>query len=317
MPTPQPIPLRRDRSVAETINVTFAFIRQNFVPLARCLLLTAVPIYAVSALASLVAQVQTVGAFEAASSPEAALQAWGTGGGLMLFGIVVNIVGIVVFLIVTYAYLRLYEREGHGDLAVGQVWKEARPHFFRMLGTLAFLLLAAAMAFVVLFIPCLGFLAVVVGGTYLLVGITPLLPMRVWEDGDLFTALSRSRTLVQGYWWPTFGFVIVVYVTQTLMSFLLILPGMALGVVTGLHQVPALSIDLSYAGAAVIAAFGFVGQVGAALVYAVPILATGFYYLTLVERHEHAGLRERVAARREAVVRSDDAGAAEGPAWAL
>lgn len=315
MPTPHRIRLRRERDVAETINVTFAFIRQNFVPLARCLLLTAVPVYAVAALVSLFVQVQTVGALEAASAPGEVMAAWGTGGGLMLFGLAMNVVGVVLFLVVTFAYMRLYESEGHGDLPVGRVWKEASPYFVRMLGTLLFLIVAVGASFVILLVPCLGFLAVLVGGTYLLVGLAPLLPMRVWEDRDLFSALQRSRQLVKGHWWPTFGFVLVAYVTQMLMSFLLVLPGMVLGVVAGLHQVPDLSIDLSYAGAAVVAAIGFVGQIGAALIYAVPILAMGFYYMSLVERHEHVGLRERVAERQRAVTGDDDR--AEGPAWAL
>ena len=54
-----------------------------------------------------------------------------------------------------------------------------------------------------------GFLAFIVPGIYLAVAFAVVIPVLLFEGVPTGSALRRSRDLVQGLWWPTFGTVLV------------------------------------------------------------------------------------------------------------
>lgn len=64
----------------------------------------------------------------------------------------------------------------------------------------------------------LGFLALVIPGIYLAVAWFLAAPARLTEDVKGWSALRRSRQLVRGRWWPTFGTLVVAYLIAAIVG---------------------------------------------------------------------------------------------------
>jgi hypothetical protein len=60
-------------------------------------------------------------------------------------------------------------------------------------------------AFLTVFLAGIGFLFCIVPGVYLWISWTLVVPVVLFEEGRGRGALSRSRALVRGRWWPTCG----------------------------------------------------------------------------------------------------------------
>ena len=70
-----------------------------------------------------------------------------------------------------------------------------------------------------------GFLLLVIPGIYMMIALMVVVPVLMVEDIRGFKALRRSRDLVKGRWWPTFGLVILgVFLIPPILQTLLVLP---------------------------------------------------------------------------------------------
>ncbi len=64
----------------------------------------------------------------------------------------------------------------------------------------------------------LAFVALIVPGVYLSVALCLTLPVLLFEGGGPFHAFGRSRSLVKGRWWPTFGLLLVGYLLVSILG---------------------------------------------------------------------------------------------------
>lgn len=90
-------------------------------------------------------------------------------------------------------------RDGKRDSSLGELVREVLPVLPRLAAGLIFIVVAAGAAAVLLVVP----------GLYLLTIWAVALPVILIERRGLFDSLGRSRQLVRGSGWPTFGVVLV------------------------------------------------------------------------------------------------------------
>ncbi len=122
--------------------------------------------------------------------------------------------------------------------AFGQAWREARPAFWRLLGTAALVLVAVLLAMAVPLLPLIA--AVAFGAPTALQAVTaifgvplavplmiacyvwlaPATPILVLERRGARAALRRSTEIVRGRWWRTFGVLALATVVTVFVEFI-------------------------------------------------------------------------------------------------
>ena len=143
-----------------------------------------------------------------------------------------------------------------------------------------------------------SFFLFILPGIYMIVILTFVPIVRLCEKGSFFSAISRARQLISGSWWSTLGLLLVLYIIQTVFSFIFQLPSSILtffviftGAMEGggdvsnmnsMSQFPILTAIL-----AIIAALGY-------FAYAITVVGITFQFFSLVEKKEAASLVDRV-----------------------
>jgi hypothetical protein len=101
----------------------------------------------------------------------------------------------------------------------GEVWTEIRPLLLPLLGLTIIYTLIVVVGLIVFIIP----------GIWLYVMFALATPALVLERGRIFTALGRSRLLVRGSWWRTFGILLLAAIIAAIISMIIALPFDLLG----------------------------------------------------------------------------------------
>lgn len=140
---------------------------------------------------------------------------------------IAGMVGLALQLLVTAVVAVVVSRAVIGrTLTFGQAVDLLRP---RLLPLLGLILLVSALV-------TLGLIAFTIPGVWLFVLFTPAVPALMLEHGSLQAAMRRSRDLMRGAWWRTFGLLLVVVaigITAQLVvgSLLSLLAGTGTGVI--------------------------------------------------------------------------------------
>ncbi len=300
------IDFRRIRAVGDVLNSTFVFLRQNTEKLGKSLLYYLAPVAALMAIFSTLTQ-------SALADPDA------------LFGIDVSLLFMVFFsamitvsvaVTVVHGYVMLYQDRGPEGFDLGDVRRLLKAKFFRIFGTMFFLLFLAFIGYMVSLVPMalmagmamafagmgtaavfLASLLMVVGYlgflTFFAVTLSLMLPMRMREPIGLWAATGRCFRLARNNWWATFGVFFVATLLYFMLSLVLNIPYFILTWGGELHAADAGNGTL-YSG--LLIALNVVGSVGGMFFYSVPLTATALQYFNLVERKEMKGLLQRIAA---------------------
>jgi hypothetical protein len=134
-------------------------------------------------------------------------------------------------------------------------------------------------------------LAVFLAGlVYVLTIVAILFPMRAFESIGIIEGLSRSLSLVKGYWWQTFGVIFIAWLISTVLGGIFSMPSVFLSFVQGMNTLEGGNMVLRV----LLVVSGVLGGMANALLYSIPMLATGFQYFNLLERKEGVGLMARI-----------------------
>lgn len=288
------IRFQRMRDVGEVINVTFRFLRENMAEFGRALLVILGPVVLVGAILGFLWQRQffaSMGSFDGGdpANPFAMFEQIFTPA---YFGVViVGMVGPLLLVVLTYAYVALYRRGLQGQITPGVLWEEASPLLLPFLGyTLVFGLVMGVSA-IVMIIPCLGALAWIVGYVYAMPILALTYVARATDQDGLKSSLSRVRMLIKGEWWATFGVMVIAAIIVFIAAIVLSLPGSIAGFGMGFNS---LSGD---APASVNTGLLALSSLLGLLVYAaypIPIVAMAFQYGNLTEQYEGTELQYRL-----------------------
>lgn len=272
----QGINLRQKRDFGDLLSVTFEFLKENFKPLFRLLLIYVGPFLLVSAILGATIQAnnfQTIISRDFNSLHEIFDYKY-------LLLIIVSVVSNVFLVGAVYGYIALYYKHGSNDFEIEDVWENMKENFWMLLGTTIVSGIIAGFATLFFIIP----------GIYVGVCLSIILAMRVIEQNPLGDAISRCFTLVKSDWWLTFGIIIVVYIIVSMLSFVFVIPQLIITALVSFSSIQGTDADYGIAYKIVTTITTFCTS----FLSAIPMITLAFHYFNLVEKKENPGLTYRI-----------------------
>lgn len=302
-----PLEIRRARGFGELVNLTFAFLRENFKKLSMSILYIVGPPALITGVLvgwnyiDLLLSLNDGGMLEDFQAGAAIS---------IIVGLLVGVIATLLMVGVVNQFVFLYMERGPDGFDVQDVWQATRASFGRIFVTLLVLgaigvgiyLLMIGMVFIGaalgdtlgIFFGILMVLAFGVGYIYFLVTLAPFFAARLYEPIGVFAALSRSMQLVKGYWWETLGIVFVVGMVANFLGSILMIP---VGIVMGIAQITSEGgeeiMNTGMLGV-VMTALIMLGMVVSYLIVAMPMLAGTLQYFNLVEKSEGVGIMSKI-----------------------
>lgn len=310
--TPPVINFKKERNFSEKLNATFAFLSQNFRPMAKSLLLIAGPFALLTGIFYGIYQAYTLGtAFGTTGT-----NPWENAGNISYM--VISIVMMVIFsfiattlvVAIVMRHIKMYIREGHANISTSHLWSSIWGDFFRVLGTTFYMVVLFVFSIMLLAIP-IGLLSldgpnpVVIGlfmffGFFVLLFFWPVLlllfPIRSMERINVFSATGRLFKLASGKWLSTVGLVIVISIIQSIMSMAFAVPMYIMMFMNAMHaQEAELAAEPSFSLNSILFTLsaGF-SMLGSFALYSILFIALTFQYFNLLEKKEAKGLLERM-----------------------
>ncbi|MGE3801311.1 MAG: hypothetical protein AB7H80_09840 [Candidatus Kapaibacterium sp.] len=299
------------RSVPEILNATFALIRESFPELRRTILVYLFPTILVAELLNalltgdlLQESLEQLFGITSSGAASGAIVSTGSVGLdllLHLLAFVLYIVGFTLLIAATFAFIRLKESGGEAELDLWELRGETMQLFWKVLGTNIglFLLFSFGAFFLSLFTrgapDLIGLLIVGVAILLLWFIVTSALyyPVRFIEEDEFFASFSRSRVLLQGYKWPTFGLLALSFLVVgtfaspsfflTFLWYFLESVGLAPALVSGGAWTLLFALLSALLSAAV------------QLANAIPLICLALHYYSQRERLEGVGLEKKIA----------------------
>lgn len=287
--------LRKVRDFGDILNTTFLFIKQNFVTLAKHLLLIAGPFLV---LAAIVTTLLPTAAFSFEPNPdliEEIAEVWWVY--ILILGL--NIVASSLGTIIVYGFVDTYLKKGPGAHSLEETWRQIREYGFGVIGIFLVFFIGAILGGTIVLIPCLGILLYFLGLAHFGIRFSLTHAILITEGCGVFMAFQRSATLVKGQWWPTFFIVAVTMICYAVLSGVFSLPAIIVGFVYGMNSVEGGNNPVVIRF--LMAFFGVINGLGTTLLYTIPLVAIALQYLSLAELRERLGLKERIRAMTESV----------------
>jgi len=307
------IEFHHTRDFSRKMNATFEFIRQNFKPLGKSILLIAGPPVLIASM--------MIGSFigdflnltqSAATNPGdtetfatyfMSVSFWLQMAMVMTFFIVSGVMTVATI----NNYIVLYGQKQSNRIEVGEVWEAVRSTFWMYFGTMFFFSLLAIAAYIVLIIPVVllasispaliffGVLFLIGGIFYLMVSVSLTFIVRAYENKSFFEAIGRSFSLVQGKWWSTFGLIMILYLIMMTISYIFLIPWYAVTFISALHNTTEGTLQDPTTGWELVTIVLFTFYYLAQMVLAtLPNIGIAFQYFNLVELKEAKGLLNKI-----------------------
>jgi len=270
------VDFKQDREFGDILNATFVFLKQNFKPLGKILLIYASPFIIMSSI---------IYAFFNVSMYSGIL-----GSGMNIFNMIGQISGYAflylllatasytIFIGLIYGYIKLYNDKGFGNFEPVEVWQFTLRYFFPILGANIVFGLVIMVGFIMLIIP----------GIYLVVSLSLLLVTLLMEGKGFGDAFSRSFLLTHKRWWWTFLLLLVTYIILMVINYIFMIPTAILQSTIMFHGGDQESYKLIYGF------FLALTQVVSYISYIIPMIALAFHYFSIVESVEKPSLHNEI-----------------------
>jgi hypothetical protein len=274
------IELRRIREFGEVFNATFEFIKQEFKPLGKSLLVFVLPFVMIL---GIVIVLFSSFSFGMLTKPENI----GTANYFMtifqLYAILI-IAGILLQTMImstVYSYLNLYLKKS--ETGISEMFTEIRGNFFPVLG-------ASILSGVVIIIGCLFCFF---PGIYLGVSLSMINIALIIEKKGIGNAFSRSFQLSHKQWGWTFLILFVSIILYYVISLILNIPGMVIGFTSVWQNFRNPVNPYEKYGMAYIIYTAAISTV-TYLLLIIPALLIAFQYFNIVETIEKPSLVEEI-----------------------
>lgn len=302
------IDLRSAEDVSDVLNVTFRLIRARWRIFLKSIFYLGGPplILGIGSLGATGLAVMYGGTDPGLGLAGRLIAGFSVSGLLMLVGTALSITG-------TLAVVRLYVEGDGAPFDVGEVWSVAKGSVLGVIGLQMLNGLAVVVLFPIAIIPCLGALAWLAWMLFVTVRYFFLaIPLRVIEGPSAFQAVSRAGSLVKNYFWDTLGVFMVIYVVQSILSTVFVLPFQVLVMSGNLHN-----LDVQSLPSWMLAGLGglfLLAMTGSILTTGVMYIAGAVQAFTLKDRKEEAGVEARVSQLEQEAAESAEgkAGSSDG-----
>lgn len=283
MTDPTYIPLRRERTVTDTLNVTFTFIREEWRGLGKSLLVYVGPLVVLWAMLMFGERAPTLESILADGPLDVSWTRYA-------LAFLAQSVALFVGAAVVYAYTIRYADDGPGPFEPSELKSGVIRAALVSITTGLWIGLLMMPVFLLLFIPIVGWIAMPFLFLHLMILYSLVIPARVDRGEGFWPALRRVRMLIKGEWWATLGLLILTGVVVMLIA-------------AGLSAIALLAGTLvdSFLGQGIIAQvlatlIAIPMQFGGYAAYAVMYVAFVIYYFGLTEAMEGVGLEARIEA---------------------
>lgn len=303
------IDFHQTRDFSRKMNATFEFIKQNFQPLIKSILVIAGPPILIASLlmGSFVGDMFSLATFN--TQYNEGLNSYFTSASLWL-----QILLMVIFFLVSGVstiatinnYLILYDRKKTNQIQVSEVWELVRKTFWMYLGTMLLFAIVSAVAYGLMIIPVallakvspflifFGVVALLCGVVYVFIASSFVFIIRAYEQVGFFEAIRRSFVLIQGKWWSTFGLIFILYVIVGTVSYVFLIPWYGITIAQSLHNVVPSTSEPGTGYQTMTMIFFTLYYLAQMVLYAMPNIGIAFQYFNLVERKEARGLMSQI-----------------------
>jgi hypothetical protein len=276
--TSQKINLRQERDFGEKLNATFTFIKVNFKPLFRVMLLYVSPVAIIAGIFSGLYQSRM---FQRLSGegPYSTLGEYNFFNQVTSLNYLVSLfftlMAYVTVALTVYGFMVAYMDE-EGEVTPAAVWEHIKRNIVQ-----------ATYASVAIGVVCFLSFFLLGLGIYLSIVFSLFLIIMVREETGVIETIERCFYLIKGNWWATLGLLLIAGIIQGFFAWLTALPFGAVMLMRGL-QVPGAENEI------VLVASNTLATVLTTFTYCISTLALGFQYFNLVEEKDGIGLLEQV-----------------------
>ncbi|MBS1682395.1 MAG: hypothetical protein JST48_11835 [Bacteroidetes bacterium] len=299
------IEFHHTRDFGKKINITFEFIKQNFKPLLKSIMLIAGPAVLIGSVMIGIFFSDFMALSMGKQNNSEALQYftsykfWSEIGLMYMF----LILSYVITLATINSYIAIYIRKQSNQIEVHEVWESVRVTIWKYVGSLLLMIISAILiVFVGVIVGivvqkisgvalALLIIVMVIGFIYLAIGVSLVFFVQVIEQTGFFAAAARSLQLVRGKWWSTFGISFVLSLIGGAISYIFIIPYYVFLFVTMFHNTSAgnpfeASPSLKTASYIFFTLY-YLAQI---ILQTLPNIGLSFQYFNLVELKESKGL---------------------------
>jgi hypothetical protein len=267
--TEKEIQFRKKREIGDIFTDTFEFIRQEYKPISKLVVVYVLPFLLLYGVVQVYLQKNVISKIDFSDSETLLANI----GPLYLNVFLFALFGLFVqsLLIATYyTYIEAYVKKGKGNFDLSEI----TPHLFSN-G-----LLAIGASLVIFIVVMFGLILCIVPGIYFANTFSIAIIILIFEKKGLGNALMRSSLLIKSEWWSTFliniAGIVLIWTASFIMSLPLILTGLSVGIISQ-SQTPVEYPDWYWV---VIGASTVVSSV----LYIIPYTFLAFQYFNLDER---------------------------------
>lgn len=286
--TQSAVSLREERSVTDVLNATFLFIRQNIRIYGKMLALLITPVFGVGLILATIITTTVDFSGQTDVTDSAAISLGFTG---VLFFLLLILASLAIYT-GALTIVRLYDERGPGNFDLEDVWMVGKSKLLGFVG-IGFLLglILVLPLLLVIWIPCLNVIAMFGWFMYVFGTFGLAYAAYIMEDGSVGSSLSRSKELVENYFWPTIGLYLLTTLIVTVIGSIAQIPFQVLAFSEGFFTE---SPEFSSQSAVYMALSYVVAILVSTFLGLIPQVAMTFQYTNLVERKENVGLQRRV-----------------------
>jgi hypothetical protein len=279
------IELYKVREFGDVFNVTFAFIKQEFKPLGRAILVLILPFILIQGICSAVIQSSMM---ESLKNINIVTNGIGNLYITMLSRMwpifIISVLVYTVMISTIASYFKLYN-ESENEITISELFNEIKSNFFQVLGALILLSIVTMLGLVLCILP----------GIYLSVSLSVFLMAVVMEQKGIGNAFSRSFQLVNPKWWWTFLIIFVSVIIIVIVTLIFQIPASIIGFTTSFHKIKNQTNPMEAFGTGYIIYTSIVSSIQQ-IIYIVPLILIAFQYFNLVEIQDKSSLNQKINA---------------------
>lgn len=276
----------QQRSFGEKVNVTFDFLKENFKPLFKMLIMVEGPLIVIAAVLNVIQQQNMMEMASDITQMQSPFGMMGAMGTTYTLATALSVIIMTTFPAIIFRYIFLYQTMPPGSIT----FKDLLPTLFKDSGMLFGIIILYCIALVI------GLFLFVIPGFYVMIGFSLAFPILFFEDKNAFESMSRSLTLIKGKWWSTFGFLLIIYFIQMAIAGLFMAPqiGVYFKQMFSSFDQEQVFTPMSNTDLLLTMAITAIGTLGAYLTYTIGSVAVCFQYFNLREKNESFGLMQEI-----------------------
>lgn len=276
----------QQRNFGEKVNITFDFLKENFKPLFKIILLVEAPLILIISVFYTFFFMNMMGMSGAMAAGEVSpmemnnqMNSFFSSYSIIM---VLGVVAVSTFFAILIRYMKLYQTQPPSTITI----KSVLPTLFKD----SAMLFGAYILYIITVI--LGMMFFFFPGIYLAIAFSMVFTIVIFEEENVFNGLSRSISLIRGKWWSTFGLLFIIGIIQGVIAMMFYIPFYSLMFTQMMFSLEGNEVfdrpsDFMIVLQSILMAVAYAGVF---FTYSIGAIAISFQYFNLREKHESVGL---------------------------